>query len=162
MYKAIPSTRNEPRTTYWGIFFGIFPDILAFTPFWAYIFYNFLILRRKFEFVSPEDNGHIPWEGLTGSLYNLSHSLVVWAVIFIVVWLILKKIPWMLLGWALHIGIDIFSHSNQFFPTPFLWPVSKFHVNAVSWAGPVFMIVNYGALLLLYLFVVPRLKKLVS
>lgn len=160
MYKVIQKTKNDPKLTNWGIFFGVFPDILAFTPVWVYIFYRMIFLRAGFVFISPEDNGgHIPLEQLTHTLYQLSHSLVVWLVIFGIIWLIFRKTPWILLGWALHICIDIFSHNSHFFPTPFLWPISSFYVNGWSWAEPVFMIVNYGLLLILYLLVIPRLKK---
>jgi hypothetical protein len=59
----------------------------------------------------------------------------------------------------LHICIDIFSHSSAFFPTPFLFPVSNFYVNGHPWSHPTFMVINYGLLILLYLFVIPRLKQ---
>ena len=84
-------------------------------------------------------------------LYNFSHSLIIFGAIFVLVWLILRR-PWLpLLGWGLHIVIDIFSHNNMFFPTPFLFPISDFRVNATSWANPVFMAANYSILVLVYL-----------
>lgn len=160
MYKAIPATRADKKTTWWGIFLGIFPDLWAFTPVFVYIFFEAIFKHHTFRFVSPQDSpGPLPLDSLTHHLYNLSHSLVVWLIIFGLTWLIIKKFPWPLLGWALHIGIDIFSHSSKFYPTPFLWPISSFHVNGWAWADPVFMLVNYGALLVLYLFLVPKLKR---
>ena len=159
MYKVIPTTRANKKMTYWGVFFGVFPDIFAFTPVWLYIFYVFFT-GKGFRFSNPEDNGgHIPLDSLTHHLYNFSHSLIVWAVVFGITWLILRRMPWVLLGWALHIGIDIFSHSTKFFPTPFLWPVSNFHVNGYSWGTPIFMTINYGVLLILYIFLVPKLRQ---
>lgn len=160
LYKAIPQTRKDKKTTFWGIFFGIFPDLVAFTPVFAYIFFEALFRHHRLMFASPQDaTGPIPLEGLTHHLYELSHSLVIWAAAFGLTWLVIKKIPWPLLGWALHICIDIFSHSSKFFPTPFLFPVSDFYVNGWAWAEPVFMSVNYGLLLILYFFVIPGLKK---
>lgn len=160
MYKAVPQTRRDAKTTNWGIFFGIFPDLFAFTPLFVYIFYQAIFRAQKLVFAHPEDNGQsIPLSDLTHQLYSFSHSLVIWAIVFLVAWAIFKKLPWVLFGWALHICIDIFSHNSHFFPTPFLWPISGFHVNGWAWAEPVFMLVNYGALLILYLFAVPKLKQ---
>lgn len=160
MYKVIPQTRGNRRTTWWGIFWGVFPDIWAFTPVFGYFFYEAIFLHLPFRFENPQDTvQHLPLDGLTHHLYQLSHSLVIWAVVFGLTWVTIKKMPWPLLGWALHICIDIFSHSSKFFPTPFLFPISKFYVNGWAWASPVFMIVNYSLLLLLYLFLVPKLKS---
>ena len=160
MYKLIPETRNNKKTTWWGIFFGVFPDLVAFTPVFAYIFYRGIFLHTWIRFAPPEDtNQTIPLDQLTHHLYNFSHSLVIWLIVFVLVWLLFRKTPWVLLGWALHICIDIFSHSSQFFPTPFLFPISKFYVNGIPWAEPVFMIVNYSALVLLYIFLIPRIKR---
>jgi hypothetical protein len=160
MYKAIPATSTHKKTTYWGIFFGIFPDLWAFTPIFIYFFYEAIVLHRPFRFENPQDTNHaLPLDSLTHHLYNLSHSLVVWAVVFACSWLIIRKMPWALLGWALHICIDIFSHSTKFFPTPFLWPISNFHINGWSWGDPTFMLINYGSLLIFYLFVVPKLRQ---
>jgi hypothetical protein len=159
MYKVIPPTKDNKKTTYWGIFFGVFPDLVAFTPVFVYIFYRWIFQGLKFEFIRPEDGGSIPLDGLSHHLYNFSHSLVIWAVVLAIVWIIIKRFPWVLLGWALHICIDIFTHTSEFYPTPFLFPLSKFHVSGVSWAEPVFMAVNYGALVILYLFLIPKITK---
>jgi hypothetical protein len=160
LYKAVPQTRNNKKTTFWGIFFGIFPDLWAFTPVFTYFIYEAIVLRQRPHFASPQDSPiPLPLNGLTHNLYNFSHSLVIWAVVFLFVWAVSKKLPWVLLGWALHVCIDIFSHSSKFYPTPFLFPISKFHVNGWPWASSVFMIVNYSLLLILYLFVVPRLRQ---
>jgi hypothetical protein len=45
----------------------------------------------------------------------------------------------------------VFSHTDRFFPTPVFFPLSNFHISFVSWAEPVFMAVNYGALVTVYL-----------
>lgn len=160
MFRLIPATRTRSKTTWWGIFFGVFPDLFAFTPLFLVIFYNIIFLHQRFALARPERNAaHFPLEALTGHLYNISHSLITWAVVFAVSWLLARRMPWILFGWCLHILIDIFSHSNAFYPTPFLWPVSKFHVNGWSWGDPVFMAINYGSIALVYLFLVPYLKR---
>ncbi len=84
--------------------------------------------------------------------YNVTHSLVVWAVLAGTVWLIRKKFPWILGAWALHILCDIPLHEISFFPTPYLWPLHTPLVNGLRWAQPGVMIPNYVALIVVYAF----------
>ncbi|MFC1728259.1 hypothetical protein ACFLZ7_02200 [Nanoarchaeota archaeon] len=76
--------------------------------------------------------------------YNITHSLVIFLLVFGLVWLIFKKVPFYLFAWPVHIGMDMFSHTKEFFPTPFLWPLSNFTFSGVVWASPKFMLINYG------------------
>lgn len=96
----------------------------------------------------PPDPGSIP--NYVYTLYNFTHSFLIFALIFGVVWFLRKKPYWLLAGWGLHIFIDIFSHTEKFFPTPFLFPISNFHVSLTSWGNPIFMIINYSALIGVY------------
>jgi hypothetical protein len=56
-----------------------------------------------------------------------------------------------MLGWALHILIDIPTHSLRFFATPFLWPLSDYRFNGISWGNRWFMLANYTALAIVYI-----------
>jgi hypothetical protein len=72
---------------------------------------------------------------------------VVWAFVFCFVWYFSKRPRYELLGWALHILIDIPSHTIGFYPTPFLFPISEYRFPyGVSWANTWYMIINYTAL----------------
>ncbi len=62
-----------------------------------------------------------------------------------------RRFPYELLGWLLHILIDIPTHSYSFYPTPFLWPISQYKFDGISWGTPWFMIVNYSSLAISYL-----------
>jgi hypothetical protein len=147
------------------IFFGIFPDLFAFTLPFIILFYNYL--TGAIPLVFPT---HLTLEGFPHSLswafnlikylYPLSHSLIIFAVIFFLVRLILGRYVWEMLGWGFHIIIDIFTHSASFFPTPFLYPVSNFKfVYGVAWSAPWFMIVNYGAMLVAFYLIFLRNSK---
>lgn len=126
----------------WTTFWGVFPDLFAFTvPFimgiWGWIVgTGFMYGRTNIA------------TGLAPTLYNYSHSLVIWAVVFVIVWVISKRPRWELLGWVLHIFIDVPSHGNGFYLTPIFFPLSgwKF-THGVSWAHPLFMMINYSAML---------------
>jgi hypothetical protein len=134
--------RKKLLNIIWTTFWGVFPDLFAFTiPFvigiWGWIVgTGFMYGRTAIA------------TGLAPTLYLYSHSLVIWAIVFIVVWAYYKRPRWELLGWALHILIDIPSHANGFYLTPVLFPISDWKfTHGVSWAHPVFMIVNYSTLL---------------
>ncbi|MFH1852590.1 MAG: hypothetical protein ABIA75_09620 [Candidatus Neomarinimicrobiota bacterium] len=83
--------------------------------------------------------------------YNLWHSLVVFAVVFGLVWLIRKKPLWIMLTWALHILIDIPTHSLELFPTPFLWPLADFKFDGIGWEHPAVLLTDIGLLFGVYL-----------
>ena len=143
----------------WTTFWGVFPDLFAFTiPFVIGIYH--MISGA----VAPLTKGSWPI-GLRGELapvlYNYSHSLVIWLVVFGVVWAIYKRPRWELLGWALHILIDIPSHANGFYLTPVFFPISgwKF-THGVSWGHPIYMFVNYSAMLVAWVGVVIYKRKL--
>ena len=71
--------------------------------------------------------------------YNVTHSLVVWAVAFFLLWQLMKKPLWLLAAWLLHILCDIPTHAASYFPTPFLWPFPTPFVNGVPWSTPWFI-----------------------
>jgi hypothetical protein len=160
MYKAIPATRSSKKITYWGIAFGILPDLFSFVPVFIYAIYASIFRGQAF-LAGPPDSSN-PFFNYAAESYNYTHSAVIWVFVLFIVWAIIKKFPWILLGWGLHIGIDIFSHTEQYFATPFLFPLSGFKISAVSWAHPIFMAINYSILILLYLFVIPKVTKRTS
>ncbi|MDZ7374082.1 MAG: hypothetical protein ONB23_08950 [candidate division KSB1 bacterium] len=125
-----------------AVLVGTAPDLFAFLP------YTTERLVR----------GQL-WQPATGlpdfplyvfRLYDVSHSLVVAAVVIGLVYLLRKRIPLFLVAWPLHILFDIPTHSRAFFPTPFLWPFSNLRVNGVPWSTPWLMLLNYGVLALLF------------
>lgn len=134
----------------WTAFWGVFPDFFAFGLGFVQLF-TYLIIG-KVSFATVEANHHIvPGFSLSAELYNYSHSIVIWAVVFIVVWLISKRPRYELFGWALHILIDIPSHRVDFYPTPFLFPISEYrYPYGVEWSNKWYMILNYSALLLVF------------
>ena len=139
------------------VFWGVMPDLFAFTiPFIA-IIWGLMLGTVNLSDLHRVDTGEPPptdtlwFLNLANSLYNISHSLIVFSLVFILVWILMKK-PYLEFGaWVLHILIDIPTHSYKFFPTPFLWPVSSFKFNGFSWADSWFMMLNYSAIIVVYL-----------
>jgi membrane-bound metal-dependent hydrolase YbcI (DUF457 family) len=136
------------RRSFWTAFgFGIAPDLFSF----GLVFANGL-LTHGLDFFNglghPPDPALIP--AYVHQLYNATHSLVVFAVVFALVWL-WRGQPMLELGaWGLHIVVDIFTHSEAFFPTPFLWPLSEARVNGLPWSDPRIFFSNVVLLAALY------------
>ena len=85
-----------------------------------------------------------------GSMYNITHSFVIFTVVFAIVWFISKRPQYVMLAWPLHILVDIPTHSSTFFPTPFLWPLSDFYINGISWGNWFIFFPNVALLIALY------------
>ncbi|MFZ2190309.1 MAG: hypothetical protein WA057_01660 [Candidatus Magasanikiibacteriota bacterium] len=125
---------RKNKKLFWTAFgFGIAPDLLSFG-----IFTGARILGLASD---PDWGKGLPDPSTIPQyvhiLYNFTHSLIIFALVFGLIWLIRRKPFLPLLAWSLHILIDIPTHSTAFFPTPFLWPVSNFVVNGISWGQPI-------------------------
>ena len=141
---------HNKKYVWWATLFGILPDILSFGILFAINLFN-----GNFQRGLPALSSLPKWLFVA---YNLTHSLVMFAFVFLIVFFITKSWYWPLLAWAIHILIDIPTHSTRFFPTPFLWPISNYVFNGISWGTPWFMILNYGSLLIVYVLI--YLKKI--
>jgi len=132
-------------------FIGVMPDLVAFGFFFIYnLFLNGLAFGK------PALNS-IPEYVFVG--YNFTHSLVIFLLVVFTIYYITRKIPWLLGGWLFHILIDIPTHTREFFPTPFLWPLSGFKISAISWGNPYFMIFNYSLLVVVYIYLLVYVRN---
>jgi len=132
--------------------FGVLPDLLSFGV--------YLVIRLFTggpAFGRPNLATIPPY---VHTLYNLTHSLVMWLLYAAIVYLLFRKYFILMLGWLLHIFLDVFTHTDAFFPTPVLWPLSNWHYEyGVSWGTPVFMLVNYSALTVLWVLIIVHTAK---
>lgn len=119
---------------------GILPDLISFGPHFMYSIFN----GFKFNPINIPDYIH--------ELYSFTHSFLIFLIIFFILYLLFKRKSIYLIPWGIHILMDIPSHSQRFFATPFLWPISDFTVNGTSWATSWFMILNYSLIFALFLF----------
>lgn len=156
-YYNLKNEKKEKINKFWAVFWGIFPDLFAFSPIFIWSILNkYNIKPENFE---PSNPDTLFINNLTHFLYNISHSLIVFVFILGIIFFIKKKIYLTFLGWPFHILIDIPTHSYRFYPTPFLWPISDFKINGFSWAEPWFMILNYVSILILYIIVFWKFNK---
>lgn len=134
----------------WTGFWGVFPDLFAFALPMALALYRVVIGETSFGALR-DHHGPVGGFDLAAYLYQYSHSLVIWAIVFVAVWAIYRRPRWELLGWALHILIDIPSHAIGFYPTPFLFPISEYRFPyGIPWSNTYYMIINYSALLIVW------------
>lgn len=141
---------------------GMLPDLFAF---------GVPTMIFAFRFLSGQSATFIPMHDQFGgsssdvmnmahSLYSFSHSLFVVAAAFLLIILfrrIILRIKWkrafpsLMIGWPLHILMDIPTHSLEYFPTPFLWPFSDYRFDGISWANIYFLSLNLCVLAAVYL-----------
>lgn len=144
IFKSVQRRKRSLREIIEIVFWSDFPDFFSFGIVMVFNFFKF---------------GHI-WGGkayyrthIPPWLYTLHHilySLPLFFAIFLAVWVILEKVYWPMSGWFIHIIIDIFSHKS-FFPPHFLWPFyPNVHLEVIPWSNPIFMAVNYSALIIAY------------
>jgi hypothetical protein len=139
IFKELPVEQRGLLVT-----FSVLPDLVSFLGITIKVFF-----KKTFDYEAPPLSAFPPY---VFKLYNFTHSLVIWAGIFLILFLFRWK--WLELiwfGWALHILLDVFTHSANFFPTPILWPFSRFHFSGINWSNRFFMLFNYSVLLFCYL-----------
>lgn len=157
--KIINFKKQKPIKVWLTAFWGVFPDVFAFTPMVIWLIYhaiigdvNFSELHQSAE-MEPIQPDTLLIFRLTHLLYNLTHSVFAFVIIFLAIFLIFRRARWSTLGWLFHIIIDIPSHSYKFFPTPFPWPFSNWKFDGISWAAPWFLILNFSALAVVWIII---------
>jgi hypothetical protein len=120
-------TRTVPlhRAALWGVF----PDLAAFTPsfllgLWAAATGQAPITNRFF-FLRHGTINVLPGFLRPEALYHFSHSLVFFALVFGAVWWLRRSPALAMLGWPLHILMDIPTHRAGRYGTPFSLAVHR-------------------------------------
>jgi hypothetical protein len=135
------------RKFFAGVLIGMAPDLLSFGIFHV-MNPSWITMRLAGEISGPPALAILP--PYLFHAYNVTHSLVVWAATFFLLWLTTKHPPWLLGAWLLHIVCDIPTHTESYFPTPFLWPLPTPFVDGIPWSTPWLMAVNYATMVLVY------------
>lgn len=146
LWGGIAFGRKSRKSFLLSFCFGVAPDFLAFAPFFMGMILG--LTPRVFTPGEPPPSSAIP--AYIRSVYQITHSAIIFLIAFAAVAIILRRPLWEMLAWGLHILMDIPTHSNSFFPTPFLWPFSSFHINGVAWGNPMIFFPNIIMLAILY------------
>ncbi len=138
---------KKSKWEFWLAFFiGMAPDFFSFG---IYTIATILGISEARQSYGQTDMNEIPQ--YVHALYNVTHSLVIFLIVFGLLWAIRRKPLWLLGAWGLHILVDIPTHAASFFPTPFLWPVSSYTLDGINWGNPYIFFSNLGLLLVTYL-----------
>lgn len=154
---AVPARQklNRPLSLGWAAFRGVFPDLFSFTV--PAILRIWWLATRVTHSLRPDPESakrlQFAWQ-----LYHCSHSLITFAAVFAIVWLVKGRPVLEMLGWLLHILLDIATHQG-IFAIHFLWPFSAYSVSALRWENPTFFAANYGALLAVYVWLWVRSRR---
>ncbi len=147
LWGGIAFGRQRKSHYYLAVLFGLAPDLLSFGIFTILVW---LGLAQGVDW----SNGVPPMSAIPNyvhQLYNLTHSLLVAIFVIGLFILVTKGKVWFMLAWPLHIILDIFTHSTEFFPTPWLWPVADYYINGIAWSTPWVFMLNWILLLIAYL-----------
>ena len=166
VFKFLNLKKTKEKFNPWAAgFWGMFPDLLSFTLpfFWMLLglifgFFSLSQLPGTQEMEPIAQNVPFVFK-IIGPLYTASHSMFVFFVVFLFVMLICRKPVWVMGGWFIHIFLDIFTHSYDFYPTPFLWPISNWMFNGIHWGQVWFMVVDIILLVIVYGCLKTREKK---
>lgn len=156
--KALNKREGKRHVNVWAMaLWGIFPDLFAFAiPFvwivWSVAFggHQFGDFGGRPPIAEPTGGDSLWMFQLSHHLYNISHSIFIFAIVFLGVWAYFKQVRIELLGWLIHILMDVPTHSYAFFPTPIFWPFFGWEFDGISWGQPWFMVLNYSLILLAY------------
>lgn len=163
LWGGIASGKKNKRDFWKSFSWGAMPDILPFAPFFIERMYKYAMGKGAFAFSGQPDINIIP--EYVFKMYSVTHSYFTFLFVFIIFYIIYKKPNWLMIGWPIHITMDIFTHSKAFFPTPFLWPFSDYRFDGVPWSHWYILLPNVFILAILYLYffvIKPRNRKVIE
>lgn len=129
--------RKSKKSFLLSFLFGMAPDLFSFGVFFVAIL---LGLSERPDFSEPPVSSDVP--RYVAQLYQFTHSFIIFLILFFMLWTFFRRPVWEFSAWGLHILFDIPTHSYRYFPTPFLWPVSRFEINGIPWSSPQIFIPN--------------------
>jgi len=133
-----------PKPLY-AVCFGLMPDTLSW---FVYAVYR----TATGGYLGKPMLGEVPaWAFL---LYDISHSLVVAGAVILLIFALLRRVPIYVFAWPIAITMDVFTHSREFLPTPFLWPISEWRFPGISWGTWWFISLNYTAIAAALIFII--------
>jgi hypothetical protein len=149
----------------WGLLAGAAPDILTFVPpmarrVAAHGWAGFSRGGSRNPGMWRAGGPPLPGEviDIYNSYYVYTHSLVILAFVLALVYLAGRRdLLWFGLPYACHILLDIPTHER--FQTPFLYPVSRWTFEGISWGHPLVFWPNWIALIGVQVYLAIRYRR---
>src|SRR3989344_5446039 len=133
----------KKKELYLALLFGALPDIIGWGGLLMFNLVNGTFGRPNLAAIPR-------W---TWTLYGISHSIVVFGIVMLVIWLITRRLYVFMLAYPIEILMDIPTHSREFLPTPFLWPISDWKFPGFSWGQEWFMLLNWSLIIMLITYI---------
>jgi hypothetical protein len=134
---------------------GLLPDMAQALPvaLWALMQPEALDAFLGFVFATPATERVLPPRVglLSHHMHCALHSLVVVLAITLAAWRWRPALLVPLAGWWVHLALDIPTHSESYYPVPFLYPFTYWGFDGVAWTTPWLLAANYAALLAVFL-----------
>ena len=138
---SVKRRSGRPVRLGWAVFFGVVPDLASFTvPAVLRIWWRVTGVTTT---LLPQPGG--PRFDWVWGLYNCVHSLLIFGLVFAAAWAIARRPVWEVLGWLLHIVIDMLTHRG-WYSIQYLWPVSSVHFDGIPWETGWFLAATYASL----------------
>lgn len=152
-----------PRIAVATVALAVVPDLGHMLPIvvWSVLGDGSFAQLWAYAFALPGQEPAMPLlvEMWSHHLHCILHSAIVTgSVTLLVFWM--QGTLWIpLLGWWSHIGIDIFTHSADFYPAPIFYPITQRGFDGIAWNTPWFMVLNYAMLCALWLCLLLKMHR---
>lgn len=131
---------------------SVLPDVVHLLPLvaWAAFGAGSAGVLIEYAFAVPGAEPAMPaWVSASSHhLHCILHSALIASGVTALLWRWRERFGVVLAGWWLHIGIDVLTHSREFYPVPVLYPLTQQGFDGLAWNTPWFMVLNYAALAL--------------
>lgn len=140
-----------------GLIYGILPDLVGFSYYFTRIGlknYNLSLQKLlKWSDIFPQSKmNKLDW-----SLYNISHSLILWIAIYYATGD--KSVYAAIFA----IVLDIFMHNDKIWSGPsFLYPLSSYRFNGIHWLDPCGLLITFALILLLLLMPQDKIQEFID
>jgi hypothetical protein len=154
-----PVTRHTAIAT---ITIALIPDVVHVLPvaYWAVMGGDMSKVIAYIMAIPGAEPAMADWaRDLSHHLHCAFHSGVIAGIASIAVWRSGPAMRIVMTGWWSHILIDVLTHSNDFYPSPVLYPLTYRGFDGLAWNTPGFAAANYAAILVVALLLHRMQKK---
>ena len=152
------------KSIYGIVLLAALPDVLQLVPIlgWMAIGDGSIGSIYEYVFSTPGTEPHLPpiVQALAYHLHCIAHSAIVAGAVTLLAWLRRPQLLIPLLGWWSHIILDVFTHSTDYYPSPILYPITYAGFDGIAWNEPIFLLLNYLSLALIYVLLLFSHRKI--
>ena len=135
--------------------FAVLPDLVPLAPALAMSFTDAAPLQFLYAHITavPMSEPRMPpWaDALAHHLHCSFHSVIIAALVTLGAWWKMRGLLLPLMGWWLHIALDVPTHSDDYYAVPIFYPLTYWGFDGVAWTAPWMLALNYFALAVAYL-----------